>query len=73
MMTILPRNTADREVKSQCDNNIRYPVCVPGHDSANGTKFLIIVVYDKQKTALVDEPLGSSTRAVFLLENRIEF
>jgi hypothetical protein len=39
-----------------CDKNIQYPVCVPGHDSPNGTTFLTIVVYDKQKTALVDDP-----------------
>jgi hypothetical protein len=46
IMNILPRNR---------DKNIRYPVCVPGHDSPNGTTFLAIVVYDKQKTALVDD------------------
>jgi hypothetical protein len=56
MMNILPRNPADREVKSPCYKNIRYPVCVPGHDSPNGTTFLTVVVYDKQKTALVDDP-----------------
>jgi hypothetical protein len=28
MMNILPRNPADREAKSPCDKNIRYPVCV---------------------------------------------
>jgi hypothetical protein len=28
-------------------------MCVPGHDSPNGTTFFTIVVYDKQKTALV--------------------
>jgi hypothetical protein len=59
MMNILPRNPADREAKSPCDKNIRYPVCVPGHDSLNGTTFLQLchnVVYDKQKTALVDDP-----------------
>jgi hypothetical protein len=56
MMNILPRNPVDREVKSPCDKNIRYPVCVPGHDSPNGTTFLTILVYDKQKTALVDDP-----------------
>jgi hypothetical protein len=56
MMNRLPRNPADREAKSPCDKNIRYPVCVPGHDSLNGTTFLTIVVYDKQKTALVDDP-----------------
>jgi hypothetical protein len=39
MMNILPRNPADREAKSPCDKNIRYPVCVPGHDSAIGTTF----------------------------------
>jgi hypothetical protein len=55
-MNILPRNLADREAKSPCDKNIRYPVCVPGHDSPNGTTFLTIVVYDKEKTALVDDP-----------------
>jgi hypothetical protein len=54
-MNILPSNPADREAKSPCDKNIRYPVCVPGHDSPNGT-FLTIVVYDKQKTTLVDVP-----------------
>jgi hypothetical protein len=47
-MNILPRNPADREAKSPCDKNIRYPVCGPGHDSPNGTTFLTIVVYDKQ-------------------------
>jgi hypothetical protein len=54
MMNILPRNPDDREAKSPCDKNIRYPVCIP----PNGTTFLtlIIVVYDKQKTALVDDP-----------------
>jgi hypothetical protein len=31
-------------------------VCVPAHDSPNGTTFLTIVVYDKQKTTLVDDP-----------------
>jgi hypothetical protein len=36
--------------------SVRYPVCVPGHDSLNGTTFLTIVVHDKQKTALVDHP-----------------
>jgi hypothetical protein len=46
-MNILPRNPADREVKSPCDKNIRYPVYVPGHDSPNGTTFLTIVVYNK--------------------------
>jgi hypothetical protein len=57
MMNILPRNPADREAKSPCDKNIRYPVCVPRHDSPNGTTFLTIVVYDKHKTALVvDDP-----------------
>jgi hypothetical protein len=63
MMNILPRNPADREAKSPdreakspCDKNIRYPVCVPGHDSPNGITFLTIVVYDKQKTALVNDP-----------------
>jgi hypothetical protein len=56
MMNILPRNPADCEAKSPCDNNIRYPVCVPGLDSPNGTTFLTIVVNDKQKTALVDDP-----------------
>jgi hypothetical protein len=56
-MNILPINPADREAKSPCDKNIRYPVCVPGHDSPNGTTFLtIIVVYDEQKSALVDDP-----------------
>jgi hypothetical protein len=55
-MTILPRNPADREANSPCDKTIRYPVCVPGHDSPNGTTFWTIVVYDKQKTALVDDP-----------------
>jgi hypothetical protein len=61
MMNILPRNPADREAKSPCDKNIRYPVCVPGHDSPNGTTFLTIVVYDKQKTALVDDSVTWST------------
>jgi hypothetical protein len=56
MMNILPRNPVDHKAKSPCDKNIRYPVCVPGHDSPNGTTFLTIVVYDKQKTALVDDP-----------------
>jgi hypothetical protein len=58
MMNILQRNPADREAKSPFDKNIRYPVCVPGHDSPNGTTFLTIVVhvYDKQKTTLVDDP-----------------
>jgi hypothetical protein len=56
MMNILPRSPADREAKSPCDKNIRYPVSVPVHDSPNGTSFLTIVVYDKQKTALVDNP-----------------
>jgi hypothetical protein len=56
MMNILPRNPADREAKSPCDKNIRYPVCVPRHDSPpNGTTFLTIEVYDKQKTALVEQ------------------
>jgi hypothetical protein len=55
-MNILPKNLADHEAKSPCDKNIWYPVCVPGHDSPNGTTFLTIVVYDKQKTALVDDP-----------------
>jgi hypothetical protein len=32
-------------------------VCVPGHYSPNWTTFLTIVVYDKQKTALVDDLL----------------
>jgi hypothetical protein len=32
-MNILPRNPADREAKSPSDKNIRYPACVPGHDS----------------------------------------
>jgi hypothetical protein len=45
MMNILPRNPADREAKSPCDKNIRYPECVPGHDSPNGNTFLTIVVY----------------------------
>jgi hypothetical protein len=58
MMNILPRNPADREEKSPCDKNIRYPVYVPGHDWQNGTTFLTIVVYDKQKTAHLDHPLG---------------
>jgi hypothetical protein len=40
------RNQADREAKSPCDKNIRYPVCIPGHDSPNGTTFFTIVVYD---------------------------
>jgi hypothetical protein len=83
-MNILPRNPADHEAKSPRDKNIRFPVCVPAHDSLNGTTgtFLTIVVYDKHKTTLVDDPsdlintrrstcvirsLGSSTRAVFLL------
>jgi hypothetical protein len=51
-------NWSNREAKSPCDKNIRYPVCVPGHDLPNGTTFLTIkkiVVYDKQKTALVDD------------------
>jgi hypothetical protein len=56
MNIILPRNPADREAKSPCDKNIQYPVCVPGHDSPNGTTFWTIVVYDKQKTDLVDDP-----------------
>jgi hypothetical protein len=56
MMNILPRNPAVREAKSPCEKNIRYPVCVPGHDSPNGTTFLAIVVCDKQKTARVDDP-----------------
>jgi hypothetical protein len=55
-MNILPRNPADRKAKSPCDKNIRYLVCVPGHDSPNETPFLTIVVYDKQKTARVDDP-----------------
>jgi hypothetical protein len=61
-MNILQRNPADREAKSPCDKNIRYPVCVPGHDSLNGTNILTIVVYDKQKTALVDDPSDLNTR-----------
>jgi hypothetical protein len=64
MMNILPWNPADREAKSPCDKNIRYPVCVPGHDSPNGTTFLAIVVnvYDKQKTSgLVDDQVTWST------------
>jgi hypothetical protein len=56
MMNILPRNPADREAKSPCDKNIPYPVYVPRQDSPNGTTFFTIVVYDKQKTALVDDP-----------------
>jgi hypothetical protein len=55
MMNILSRNPADREAKSPCDKNIDI-LCVPGHDSPNGTTFWTIVVYDKQKTALVDDP-----------------
>jgi hypothetical protein len=55
-MNILPINPADPEAKSPCDENIRYPMCVPGHDSPNGTTFLTIVVYDEQETALVDDP-----------------
>jgi hypothetical protein len=52
MMNILAllRNPADSEAKSP------YDMCVPGHDSSNGTTFLTIVVYDKQKTAIVDDP-----------------
>jgi hypothetical protein len=55
MMNILLRNPADCKAKLPCDNNILYPMCVPGHDSPNGTTFLTIVAYDKQKTALVDD------------------
>jgi hypothetical protein len=43
-MNILPRNPADHEAKLPCDKNIRYHMCVPGHDSPNGTTFFTIVV-----------------------------
>jgi hypothetical protein len=56
MMNLLLRNPANRKAKSPCHKNIRYPVCVPGHDSPNGNTFLTIVLYDKQKTTLVDDP-----------------
>jgi hypothetical protein len=65
-MNILPRNQAEREAKSPCDKNIRYPVCVSGHDSPNATTFVTIVIYDKQKTALVDDPSDLiNTRRLF--------
>jgi hypothetical protein len=70
MMNILPRNPADREAKLSCDKNIRYPVRVPGHDSPNGTTFLTIVVYDKQKTALADDPsdlINTGTKSTYVL------
>jgi hypothetical protein len=54
MMNILPRNPADREAKSSCDKNIRYIPCVFQDMIHRVGK--IIVVYDKQKTALVDDP-----------------
>jgi hypothetical protein len=54
MMNILPRNPADREAKSPCDKYIRYPVCVP---MIHRMGLLTTVVYDKQKTVLVDDPV----------------
>jgi hypothetical protein len=70
MRNILSRNPANREAKSPCDKNIRYPVGVPGHDSPNGTTFLTIVVYDKQKTALVDDQSDLITRVDCLRAER---
>jgi hypothetical protein len=60
-MNILPRNPADREAKSPCDKNIRYTVSCDVCSRTWFTKwdyyFLTIVVYDKQKTTLVDDPI----------------
>jgi hypothetical protein len=64
-MNILQRNPADREAKSPCDKNIRYPVCVPRHDSPNGTTFSGPKA-GRQSTRVI-RSLGSSTRAVFFI------
>jgi hypothetical protein len=53
MMNILPRNPADREAKSPCDKNIP---CVFQDVIHRIGKISVIVVYDKEKTALVYDP-----------------
>jgi hypothetical protein len=35
-------------------------MCVPGHDSTNGTTFFTIVVYDKQKTSWMTQATWST-------------
>jgi hypothetical protein len=63
MMNIQPKNPADRQAKSPCDKNIRYPVCVKTwftewdyfFDNC-GTLYMI-----SSKTALVDDPVTWST------------
>jgi hypothetical protein len=56
MMNILPRNPADHVIYRHVIKISDISVCVPVDDSSNGTTFLTIVVYDKQKTAIVDDP-----------------